>query len=232
MFRGRIPKHCLRQAIFSPLLATGPKFDPLSHPSKPKATDVHLVGPRPQAYCGCSTADHKIKLQLYCATALLLTSQIVPLAVPILLRYCSSANFTNCFVSTTMCPKQYQLYCSTALLLTSQIFSTALLLTSFLISISLICFNSLIYLCRLKMKYNHTLVCLPIKNLFSDVYPFCVPCFQLTSYFCRLKFMGMLVMRLANHLNFFQFYKLTIRRCTWNNSLGCTIFPKYYISIS
>ena len=39
-FRGRIPKLCLALAIFSPLLATGPNFDPLSHPLKPKATDV------------------------------------------------------------------------------------------------------------------------------------------------------------------------------------------------
>ena len=31
-FRGRIPKLCLPLATFSPLLATGPKFDPLSHP--------------------------------------------------------------------------------------------------------------------------------------------------------------------------------------------------------
>ena len=39
-FRGRIPKLSLALAIFSPLLATGPNFDPLSHPLKPKATDV------------------------------------------------------------------------------------------------------------------------------------------------------------------------------------------------
>ena len=38
-------------------------------------------------------------------------------------------------------------------------------------------------------------------------------------------------MHLANHLIFLIFYKLTIRRCTWNNSLGCTIFLKYYISV-
>ena len=78
-----------------------------------------------QAYCGCSTADHKIKLLRYCSTAnftncavsrtnftaLFLTSQIVSLAVPrvvsrtnctALLRYCATANFTNF------------LYCATA----------------------------------------------------------------------------------------------------------------------
>ena len=37
-------------------------------------------------------------------------------------------------------------------------------------------------------------------------------------------------MRLINHLIIFKFYKLTILRCIWNNSLGCTIFYKYHIS--
>ena len=32
-------------AIFLPLLATRPKFEPHSVPLKPKATDVHIVGP-------------------------------------------------------------------------------------------------------------------------------------------------------------------------------------------
>ena len=31
-------------------------------------------------------------------------------------------------------------------------------------------------------------------------------------------------MRLANHLTFIKLSKLTIRRRTWNNSLGCIIF--------
>ena len=94
-FRGSIPKLCLPLAIFLPLLATEPNFEPLSHPLEPKAMDVL---PRPTA----TTLLLTTKL-CYCATALLLTLQIVPLAVPILLRYFSTANFTNCFISSTMC---------------------------------------------------------------------------------------------------------------------------------
>ena len=38
-------------------------------------------------------------------------------------------------------------------------------------------------------------------------------------------------MRLANHPTFIKLSKLTIRRRNRNNSLGCTIFQKYYTSI-
>ena len=78
-FRGRILKFCLPLAIFSPLLATRPNFDPLSDPLKPKATGVHLVGPIQASQGYCYTADHKIML----------------------LRYCSTVNFTNCAVGRT-----------------------------------------------------------------------------------------------------------------------------------
>ena len=98
----------------SPLLATGPNFDPLSHPLKPKATDVVGLWASfcpliTQSNGGTPHSDVPGLLRLLYfwpqnyATALLLTSQTVPSAVPILLRYCSTANFTNCFVSSTMC---------------------------------------------------------------------------------------------------------------------------------
>ena len=38
-------------------------------------------------------------------------------------------------------------------------------------------------------------------------------------------------MRLANHLHFLKFYKLSLGRCTWNSSLVCTISLLYYTSI-
>ena len=143
-FRGRIPipKLSLALAIFSPLLATGPNFDPPFPPLKTQSNGcsrpVSLLlspydskqrgyapfrRPRPTAAAlllttklsYCSTANFtklcRQPYQFYCATALLLTSQIVSLAVPCvvsstnctaLLRYCATANFTNF------------LYCATA----------------------------------------------------------------------------------------------------------------------
>ena len=38
-------------------------------------------------------------------------------------------------------------------------------------------------------------------------------------------------MRLAKHLTFIKYSKLTIRRRTWNTSLGCITSQKYYTSI-
>ena len=61
-FRGR--KLYLPLAIFSPLLATGPNFDPLSDPLKPKATRVYPVGPNQasQAYMLTGpVASHKVE---------------------------------------------------------------------------------------------------------------------------------------------------------------------------
>ena len=51
--------------------------------------------------------------------------------------------------------------------------------------------------CHLKLKYNKTIVLLSNKNLLSNIWThwpnFSAPRFLLTSYFCHLKFKGVLV---------------------------------------
>ena len=83
------------------------------------------------------------------------------------------------------------------------------------------------YLCRLIVKYNQIIVCFPLKNLYFRLLyrpaPFLCSAFSVDDV---LKLWVCWFTSLASHLIFFKFYKLTTRRCTWNNSIGCAISSK------
>ena len=72
--------------------------------------------------------------------------------------------------------------------------------------------------CHLKLKYNKTIVLLPIKTYcqtFQDTDPiFLLRVFRWRRTFVVWNLRVCRFMRLANHLHFLKFYKLSLRRCT------------------